>query len=254
MARCSVQRAPARAQGTRSPAGSAQPGWQVGAHVALGMTAPSRHIHVNFVVLIAAWLAERVLGTVLKLLVCASAGDGTNKAKNLVCNVACRLPGGCPNLHMKLPVVPTATNCRCSSAPWGEVATQSLFPNSTQVCMPQISYAAGFCRLCTACCNVDDVTATLTACLHLLCRQRSATSRRRHQGWPAASCWRASGTTTTAQTLLQAATPAPSQSARLPGCGSWAWCRASSEQPWVIGSCGVVQLLHNQLSRCSWFS
>jgi hypothetical protein len=37
-------------------------------------------------------------------------------------------------MHMKLPVDPKGTNCRCSSAPWGEVASQSLFPNSTQVC------------------------------------------------------------------------------------------------------------------------
>lgn len=35
-------------------------------------------------------------------------------------------------MHMKLPVNPKGMTCRCSTAPWGDAATQSLFPNSTQ--------------------------------------------------------------------------------------------------------------------------
>jgi hypothetical protein len=36
----------------------------------------------------------------------------------------------------KVPPVPSAVNCRCSTSPWGDVAVQQLFPNSTQVGLP----------------------------------------------------------------------------------------------------------------------
>lgn len=46
------------------------------------------------------------------------------------------MPGGCyPLLAKPVPTPdPSLINCRCSTAPWGKVATQKLFPSSTQVC------------------------------------------------------------------------------------------------------------------------